>query len=497
MVTTSDKPTAYQMYVDGRWQDADGGGTFDVVNPATEAVIGNAPSAGRAEMKQAIEVARKAFDEGPWPRMAPRERSRILQQIADGLSAKRERLRELLTTEVGCAQYLMNIQLDDPLRFGHYYAELAAKLDMEEMLAPLIQETPFGPTVTHMMVNRQPVGVVGAITTWNFPVFVLLQKLFPALAAGCTLVVKPPPYAPLIHLEIARILDDTDLPKGVVNVVTGESVELGEELVSNPLVDKVSFTGSVPTGKRIAASAASNLTRVHLELGGKSALIVLDDIDVEQAAPGLASATFVHAGQGCALATRCLLPASLYDRGLEKMVGFLGNVKVGDPADESVMLGPLIREERRKAVEEYIRIGREEGATLATGGARPEHLDRGYFLEPTIFSDVRNDMRIAREEIFGPVLTAMPYRDVDEAIDIANDSPYGLSALIVTKNKAKGIQVAKRLRTGSALITEGISGPGAMTFMVAPFGGFKESGIGREGGKYGVLEFTEMQTIAW
>ncbi|MDZ4277698.1 MAG: aldehyde dehydrogenase family protein, partial [Dehalococcoidia bacterium] len=232
-------------------------------------------------------------------------------------------------------------------------------------------------------------------------------------------------------------------------------------------------------------------------LGGKSASIVLDDVDLDAMVPGLASPAFVHAGQGCALSTRCLVPAALYDRAMEKMVGFVSNLKIGDPADPSVMVSPLIRGERRTAVEAYIEAGREEGATLATGGRRPPQLDRGYFIEPTIFGDVRNDMRIAREEIFGPVLAVMPYKDVDEAITIANDSRYGLSGIVATRNKAKGIQVAKRLRTGSVMVSDGIGGLGATTFMVAPFGGFKESGIGREGGKYGIIEFTEMQTIAW
>ncbi len=485
------------MYIDGRRVQPQSGKTFDVVNPATEGVIGSAPDAGSEDMRRALEAARRAFDEGPWPGMSPQDRSRILRQFADGLSANKDRLRELLTAEAGAAQYLMAIQLDDPIRFVYHYAELAARLEFDEMLPPLLQETPFGPTATQMMVYRQPAGVVGAINTWNFPLYVLVQKMAPALAAGCTLVVKASPYAPLINLEVARIVDETDLPKGVLNVVTGQSVELGEELVASPLVDKVSFTGSVPTGKRIAESAARNLTRVHLELGGKSACIVLDDVDVEAMAPVLASPAFVHAGQACAATTRCLLPSKLYDRAMEKMVGFVGKLKVGDPADAEVMVGPLIREERRRAVEEYIRIGREEGAALAVGGRRPPDLNRGYFIEPTIFGNVRNNMRIAREEIFGPVLSVSRYDDLDEAIKIANDSRYGLSGRVVTRNTAKGIQIAKRLRTGSVLLGHGVGGPSATTFMVAPFGGFKESGIGREGGKYGVLEFTEVQTIAW
>jgi aldehyde dehydrogenase (NAD+) len=494
MVATAKQPVAYQDYIDGRWVDAPA--TSEVINPATEEVIAVVPDAGVHEMRQAIEAARRAFDEGPWPQTSPRERARVIQQIADGLSARRDTFAQLLTAEVGTAQYLMSIQLDDPLAFMHYYAELAGKMEFEEQFPPLILQTPMGPSATQTMVYRQPAGVVGAINTWNFPFFVLVQKLGPALAAGCTMVVKTSPYAPLINLEIAKVIDETDLPKGVFNVVTGEGVELGQELVANQMVDKISFTGSVPTGKAIAAAAAQNLTRIHLELGGKSACILLDDADIDRAAPGLAAPTFVHAGQGCALPTRALVPRASYERVMAAMVGFVQNLKVGDPADAAVMVGPLIREERRLAVEEFIRSGNEEGATLATGGKRPAGLDKGFFLEPTIFGDVRNDMRIAREEIFGPVVTVTPYDDIDEAVRIANDSRYGLSGRIVTANQARGIELAKRLRTGSVLVSDG-AGPGSAAFMVAPFGGFKESGIGREGGKYGVLEFTEIQTIAW
>jgi len=491
-------PLAYQMYIDDRWIDAESGGTFDVVNPATEEVIATAPEASRAEMRRAIEAARRAFDDGPWPRMSPIDRARIIQQIAGGLDARKDRLRSLLTAEVGCAQYLMSIQLDDPLRFMHRYAELAMKHDPIEMLEPFIQESPLGGLGgLQMMVNRQPAGVVGAINTWNFPLYVLVQKLGPALAAGCTMVVKTAPWAPLINLEVAKVIEETDLPPGVVNVVTGTSVEVSEELVSSPLVDKISFTGSVPTGKRIAEAAGRNLTRLHLELGGKSACIVLDDADIDAIGPSLASPAFVHAGQGCALATRCLVPQSLYDKAVANMVGFVQHVKVGDPSDPSVLLGPLIREERRRAVEEYIAIGQNEGATLAAGGARPPDLERGYFLQPTIFSDARNDMRIAREEIFGPVQVVLPYTDIDDAVRIANDSPFGLGGQIMTKNYARGIEVAKRLRTGSVMINTGGGWPAGTPYGIAPFGGFKESGIGREGGKYGVLEFTEMQSIIW
>lgn len=485
------------MYIDGRWVESDSGKSFDILNPATEEVIATAPDASVAELERALQAARAAFDEGPWPRTAPRERARVLDQIADGLEARRDHLRELLTAEVGCAQYLMPLQLEDPIRYMRGYADLAAKYTPTEMLEPMIIQSALGVSATQMMVYHQPAGVVGAINTWNFPLFVLIQKLGPALAAGCTMVVKTAPWAPLLNLEVAKIVEATDLPAGVFNVVTGTSVEVSQALVTSHLVDKISFTGSVPTGKRIAEAAARNLTRVHLELGGKSALIVLDDADFDAIGPSLASPTFVHAGQGCALATRCLVPAAQYDKAVEKMVAFTSAVKVGDPIDPSVLLGPLIREERRSAVEAFINIGKEEGATLASGGGRPKDLNHGYFLEPTIFSDVNNSMRIAREEIFGPVQVVLPYNDLDDAVRIANDSPFGLGGQIITKNHARGIELAKRLRTGSVMVTSGTSWAGATPFGIAPFGGFKESGLGREGGKYGLQEFSEIQSIVW
>ncbi len=497
MVTTTKQPVAYQMYIDGRWVDSDSGATFDVINPATEEVIATAPEASVGELRRALDAARTAFDEGPWPRMPARERGRIIDQIADGLEAKKEHLRALLTSEIGCAQYLMPLQLEDPIRYVRGYADLAYKHNPIEMLEPMIIQSALGTSATQMMVNHQPAGVIGAINTWNFPLFVLVQKLGPALATGCTMVVKTAPWAPLLNLEVAKIIEETDLPQGVFNVVTGTSVELGEELVNSPLVDKISFTGSVPTGKRIAEAAAKNLTRVHLELGGKSALVVLDDADFDSIGPSLASPTFVHAGQGCALATRCLVPAAQYDKAVEKMVGFVSALKVGDPTDPSVLLGPLIREERRSAVEAFIEVGKDEGATLAAGGARPRELDRGYFLQPTVFSDVNNSMRIAREEIFGPVQVVLPYQDIEEAIRIANDSPFGLGGQVITRNQARGIELAKRLRTGSVMVTNGTGWAGATPFGIAPFGGFKESGIGREGGKYGLQEFSETQSIIW
>ena len=485
-------PPAYRQYVDGEWSDANSGATFEVINPATEEVLARAPNSSRADLDRAIAAARRAFDDGPWARTTPRDRSRVLQRLTDGLEKRKEEIRSLLIT-MAAAEYVSHpIQLDTPFELLANYAELARSYAFEEMLPVVVSQTPMGTQVNNSMVYHHPVGVCGLIPTWNFPFFVTVQKIGPALATGCTMVLKPSPYAPLIDLLIAEVIEECDLPEGVFNVVTGDGPELGAALVDSPLVDKISFTGSAATGKRIMAAAAPTLKRVHLELGGKSAAIVLDDADLDLVAPFAAAPAFFHAGQGCAMCTRVLVPQGKHDAMVERLANFVsGFITIGDPADPTVMLGPVIREERRQKIEEYIESGTREGAVLATGGGRPADLPRGYFLQPTIFGQVRNDMRIAREEIFGPVLSVLPFRDVDEAIRIANDSRYGLGGAVYSADAAKALEVAKQIRTGSLHIN------GALNIVHAPFGGFKQSGIGREGGRWGMDEYTEIQAITW
>ena len=482
----------YRLYIDGGWSDATGGATYDVVNPANEEVIARAPNASRADLERAIRAARTAFDDGPWTRSTRQDRARIIRRLVDGLTARKEELRQLLVT-MAAAEYVTHpVQLDLALELLAGYADLALSYHFEEVLPYAVSQTPMGAQVNNAMVNHQPVGVCGLIPTWNFPLFVTVQKIGPALATGCTMVIKPSPFAPLIDLVVAEVIEDCDLPKGVFNVVTGDGPELGAALVESPLVDKISFTGSVATGKRIMAAAAPTLKRVHLELGGKSAAIILDDADLDLIAPYTASPAFFHAGQGCAMCTRVLVPKAKHDGLVERVANFLtGIVRVGDPADPSVMLGPVIREERRQKIEEYIESGKRDGAVLATGGGRPPDLARGYFLQPTLFAAVRNDMRIAREEIFGPVLSVLPFADVDDAIRIANDSSYGLGGAVYGMDVARALEVAKRIRTGTVNVN------GAFNMLHSPFGGFKESGLGREGGRWGMDEYTEVQSIAW
>ena len=492
MTTTAEKVKTYQNYVDGEWAAASGGKTYGVLNPATEDVIGLAPDSARDDMSRAIAAARQAFDEGPWPQMSLRDRSRIIRQIADGMNQRKDDIRQLLISEAAAEYATHPVNLENPIQYMYDYADLTVKYPFEEMVQPDVVDMGMGPRLINQMVYRAPVGVCGLIPTWNFPLFVTIQKVGPALAAGCTMVIKPSPYAPLINLLLAEIVQQTDLPAGVFNVVCGEGVDIGSELVDSPLVDKISFTGSVATGKKIMEASARTLKRVHLELGGKSPNIILDDMDVNAVAPGAASPAFFHAGQGCVMTTRVLVPRDKHDNLVQSMVGFVSQfVKIGNPADPQVLLGPLIREERRLKVEEYIASGKEQGAELATGGGRPKDLAKGYFLEPTIFANVKNDMRIAQEEIFGPVVSVIPYKDEEEAIRIANDTRYGLGASILTTDVAKAHRMAKRLRAGTVTI----NGGGPPRFV--PFGGFKESGIGREGGKYGLDEYTEIMAIQW
>jgi len=481
-----------RMFIDGKWVEAANGATYAIPNPATEETIGTAPDAGVADMERAIAAARRAFDEGPWPRTTPRDRARVVRAIADGLERRKEEFRQMLIAEAGATWLTHDIQLEKPIEMLRHYADLALSFHFEEPLPARISEGPLGTQLNSSLVCRQPAGVCGLIPTWNFPLFVTAQKLGPALATGCTMVFKPSPWGPLINLMLAELIEEADVPPGVVNFVSGQSSAIAETLVSDPRIDKVSFTGSVVTGRKILAAAANTLKRVHLELGGKSVGIYLDTDNLDMMAPVACGPSFFHSGQGCAMSTRVLVPKEVHDPFVQKMVDFVGGmVKIGDPADPGTFLGPVIREERRTKIEEYIEAGKREGATLAHGGRRPKDQPRGWFLEPTIFCAVPNNIRIAQEEIFGPVVSVIPFKDEDEAIRIANHSTYGLGGSIYSRDTARALALAKRIRTGVVWINNGLN------FLDAPFGGFKQSGIGREGGRFGMEEYTELQQITW
>ena len=480
------------MFIDGQWVEASGGRRYAVPNPATEETVGSAPDAALEDVQRAIAAARRAFDTGPWPRSSRQERARVINAIADGLERRKEEIRRLVVAEAGAAPLTHDMQIEQPIRMLRHYAELVLGFDFEQPLPARASASMLGPQLNCSMVYRQPVGVCALIPTWNFPVTVTMQKIGPALAMGCAMVVKPSPWGPLVNLLLADIIAEVDLPPGVVNFVTGQSTEISEALVADARIDKISFTGSVEVGRKIMAAASPTLKRVHLELGGKSVGIYLDADAADTQAVMACAPLMFHAGQGCAMSTRVLVPAAVHDAFVERMKGFVeGFVKVGDPADASTILGPVIREERRARIEEYIAAGQREGAKLVTGGGRPKHLARGWFVEPTIFGSVRNDSRIAQEEIFGPVVSVIPFDDVDDAIRIANDSTYGLAGAIYSRDTAKAIELAKQIRTGMVWIN------GGMNLLDAPFGGFKQSGIGRECGRFGMEEYTEMQQITW
>jgi len=483
----TDLQAEHRMLIDGKLVEAASGRTFANVNPATEEVIGQVADGGVEEMEQAVSAARRAFDDTDWS--TNRElRARCLQQLKDGLDRHREDLRPQIVAEVGTPIALTYaIQLDSCIDDIQYDIDMIEAYAWERDLP--VNE--FMGTTSASMVFHEAVGVCGAITPWNFPFMLNLSKIGPALAAGNSVILKPAPDTPWSATAIAKIAaEETDLPPGVLNIVTaGDKAEVGEVLTGDRRVDMVSFTGSSTTGRRIMARGADTLKRVFLELGGKSANIVLDDADFAAVVP-TGSMTCMHAGQGCAITTRMLLPASRYDEGVELLEAAFSAFPYGDPTDLSNMMGPLINERQRERVLDYIEKGKAEGARLLVGGGRPEQFPKGYFVEPTLFVDVDPDATIAQEEIFGPVLAVLRYEDDDDAVRIANNSTYGLSGSVASASLDRAMSIARRIRTGTVSVNGGQwFGPDS------PFGGYKDSGIGREHGLEGFEEYLETKTI--
>ena len=474
----------HRMLIDGKLVEASSGATFENVNPATETLIGVVSDGGAPEVDQAIAAARSAFDDTAWS-TDRNLRSRCLEQLAAALDAEREEFRPELVAETGSPIALTYAtQLDGPINESFSY--LRGMIDRYPWEEPIADDGR-----GQRMVIREPVGVVGAIVPWNFPVEVTLTKLGHILAAGCTAVLKPAPDTPFNATRLGRIIaEQTDIPPGVVNIVTSSDHLVGEALVTDPRVDEISFTGSTATGRRIMSKASDSVKRLFLELGGKSANIVLDDVDLAAVLP-YASSACAHAGQGCGMHTRLLLPRGLYEEGIEILKSAFEAVPYGDPTDPSVIMGPVINQRQLDRVLGHIQRGVEEGARLVTGGGRPSHLSKGYFIEPTLFADVDNSMSIAREEVFGPVLAVIPYSNVDEAIAIANDSPYGLVGGVVAGTEERGMEVARRLRVGAVAVGMGAS------FYEAdiPFGGYKQSGVGRQNGREGFEQYLQVKSI--
>jgi acyl-CoA reductase-like NAD-dependent aldehyde dehydrogenase len=504
-------PWTYDLFIDGDWTEGEGGGRIDVIDPATEESIGSVAEASTKDAVRAIEAARRAFDDGPWPWMKPAERAAALVRMAEILERRGAELRELIVAETGSAGFITDfVQAGGSIGMFRSNAEhVKHSVEWLEMGPPTGGPTSVGGSA----LVREPIGVVAAITPFNFPFMLNVVKSAPALAAGCTVVLKPHPWTPLDAFMIAQAAEEAGIPAGVFNVITGHA-EVGDELTSNPMVDMVTFTGSTATGRRISASAAPTVKRVQLELGGKSAHVLLGDVSEDFARNYGFGAVLAHCGQGCVINTRLLLPEHLLDAYREGVAAAAPAITIGDPRDPSTVLGPLIREQQRARVEGYVASGVEQGAELLTGGKRPDGFDRGFFYEPTVFVGT-NDMRIAQEEIFGPVLTVIPYSgNDDDAVRIANDSIYGLGGGVVADNAARAFNVARRIRAGlvtaqgvgTAAVADlgpgGGQGPG---WGVGPsgigqsgaFGGYKQSGLGREWGHHGIEDFTEIKNLSW
>ena len=468
------------FFIGGDWVSPSGGATIDVISPATEDVFLRVAEAQAADVDRAVAAAREAFDHGPWPRMSHAERAGYLREISKRFSARAADLSDIWTSEVGIVRGMSGMLVPFAGHLYDYYASLADTFAFEE-------RHPTAQGAVGLLV-REPVGVVAAIVPWNAPVLLIALKLAPALLAGCTIILKASPEAPGEAYVIAEIMEAVGLPKGVVNVLTADR-DVSELLVRNPGVDKVAFTGSTAAGKKIASICGERIARCTLELGGKSAAVVLDDYDLQAAAGSIAQSAPIISGQVCAALTRVIVSRHRHDALLEAMSDSFSRISVGDPFDSTTQMGPLATSRQRDRVERYIAQGKAAGAVVATGGGRPRHLNRGFFVEPTVFGHVGNDMAIAREEIFGPVVSVIPADDERQALEIANDSLFGLNASVFTDDADRAYAAARALRSGTV-------GHNALRndFMIA-FGGFKQSGIGREGGVDGLLAFLEAKTI--
>ena len=469
-----------KLYIGGEWVEPSSAATIEVISPLTEEVIATVPEASNEDVDRAVAAARRAFDAGPWPGMTAGERADMMEKVSQLIQARYEDVARTISEEMGSPiSFSMMGQVFASTMVLDYYTSLAREYDFEEF-----RQGALGP----VLVRREPVGVAGCIVPWNVPLFTTMLKLGPALASGSTVVLKPAPETPLDAYLLADVLEEVGLPPGVVNIVAAGR-EVGEHLVTHPDVDKISFTGSTAAGKRIAALCGAQLKRRTLELGGKSAAIILDDADLSSAIPGLLPNSIMNNGQACIAQTRILASRERYNDVVDALASAMSAAKVGAPLDPETIVGPLVASRERDRVEGFIAKGREEGARVVVGGGRPAEFDKGWFVEPTVFADVDNKMTIAQEEIFGPVLAVIPYESPDDAVRIANDSDYGLAGSVWTSDVNAGLEVAKRVRTG----TYGVNGS-SMNF-AAPFGGYKQSGVGRELGPEGLEEYLELKAI--
>ncbi len=465
-----------QIYIDGAWVASDGEGAIDVVNAGTEKVMGSIPNGSASDVSRAVAAAKAAFES--WSQTPVEERQKYLVRLNEALQARSAEIAEVIAGEVGMPiTWSTMIQAGLPAGNMQTFATLLDTFEFEEEIG-------------NSLVVKEPVGVVGAITPWNYPLHQIICKVGGALAAGCTIVLKPSEVAPLNAFILAEIMHEVGIPAGVFNLVSGTGPEVGAAISSHPDVDMVSFTGSTRAGKAVAAAAAETVKRVALELGGKSANIVLDDADFETVIPKGLFACYLNSGQTCTAHTRMLVPNSRYDEAVQIAAAAAEQTQVGDPTEEGMHIGPLISQAQWDRVQGYIQTGIDEGAVVAAGGlGKPEGHETGYFVKPTVFANVTNDMTIAQEEIFGPVLSIIGYEDEDDAIRIANDSLYGLSGGVWSADQDRAMAVARRMRTGMVDVN------GGSFNVAAPFGGYKQSGYGRENGPYGIEEFLQTKSM--
>jgi betaine-aldehyde dehydrogenase len=470
-----------QLLIGGEWVDSAATGTIEVISASTEEIIGRVPDAVPSDIDRAVAAARTAFDRGPWPSLAPAERATYLTALSQALQRRDAELAATITSENGTPSMLCSmLQILPSTMTLDYYAGLATDTALEERRDGMLGG---------IVVQRVPVGVVAAIVPWNVPLYTAALKLGPALAAGCTVVLKPSPETALDAYLLAEALVEIGLPPGVVNVVVADRAT-SEYLVTHPGVGKVAFTGSTAAGRKIAAACGDLLRPVTLELGGKSAAIVLDDADVGQVADTLLPmGSMMFSGQACIAQTRILAPQSRYDEVVEALAEKVRTLSVGDPFDPGTVFGPLVAARQRDRVESYIALGQQEGAKVAVGGGRPAHLPKGWYVEPTVLTNVDNTMRVAQEEIFGPVAVVIPYEGTEEAIRLANQSDYGLGGGVYTTDAARGLEVARQVRTGTITLN------GIALETCAPFGGVKQSGLGRELGPEGLAAYFNLKTI--
>ncbi|MDT2005550.1 aldehyde dehydrogenase [Rhodococcus opacus] len=469
-----------RLYIDGAWRLPVSSSSLDVIDAATEETFYRVAETGPEDMDAAIAAARNAFDHSPWSTLEPSERAFYLRKLAAGLRDRAKEAGTFWTRQTGVIFGMSVASISRVPALFDYYADLATTYPWATQDTPELAA--FGAVV------NEPVGVVGAIVPWNTPLSLAAYKVAPALLAGCTVVLKAPPEAPGELYILAEIADEIGLPPGVLNVVNGHR-QVSEQLVADPRVDKIAFTGSSAVGRQIATTCGPRLARYTLELGGKSAAVVLDDYDLATAAAAIAAQETSLNGQVCMSLTRVIVTKSRHDEFAEALGSAFGSVRVGDPFDPETQLGPLALDKQQESVLRYIRTAQDEGATLVTGGNRPAHLDRGYFVEPTVFSNVDNRSTIAQEEIFGPVLSVIPAENEEHAIELANDTPYGLNSAVFTNDVDRAYQVARRLRSGT------VGHNGFKTDTRMGFGGFKQSGVGREGGIQGLFAYLESKTV--